>query len=87
MIGTGPLHGKPIETGLVIASTDPVAADAVGAKLFGFNADAVHHIWEAGRMGLGETEVDNMEFPALSLKDAIGIFTEAAYCERLQFQE
>ena len=85
MIGTGPLHGKPVETGLVIASTDAVAADTVGAKLFGFNADAVHHLWEAGRLGLGETETKKMDFPGLSLKEAVGIFTEAAYGQRLAF--
>jgi uncharacterized protein (DUF362 family) len=85
MIGTGPLHGQPVETGLVIASTDSVAADSVGAKLFGFNADAVHHLWEAGRLGLGETETEKMEFPALSLQEAVGIFTQAAYGQRLEF--
>ena len=32
MIGTGPLGGHAVETGLVIASTDAVAADVVGAS-------------------------------------------------------
>jgi len=36
MIGTGPLDGHAVESGLVIASTDPVAADVVGAQLLGF---------------------------------------------------
>jgi len=30
MIGSGPLGGYPVETGLVIASTDAVAADVAG---------------------------------------------------------
>jgi uncharacterized protein (DUF362 family) len=85
MIGTGPIEGYTFETGLVIASTDAVAADATGARLMGFYADAVHHIWEAGRLGLGETDVTKIEYPALSLKEAIGIFTEAAYGHRLDF--
>src|SRR2546429_7702490 len=55
MIGTGPLGGHAVETGLVIASTDALAADVVGAKLFGFGAQAVRHLWEASRLGLGET--------------------------------
>jgi uncharacterized protein (DUF362 family) len=83
MIGTGPLGGHTFETGLVIASTDALAADVVGARLLGFNPDAVHHIWEADRMGLGQTDTDAMDFPALSLKDAVEIFTEAAYGEKL----
>ncbi len=65
MIGTGPLGGHTFETGLVIASTDPGAADVTGARLLGFNPDAVHHLWEARRLGLGETDVEKINFPAL----------------------
>ena len=86
MIATGPLGGYPVETGLVIASTDAVAADSVGAKLLGFNTQAVRHLWEAGRLGMGETDVDRFDFPALDLKQAIGAFTEAAYGQRLTFE-
>jgi len=38
MIATGPTGGIPIETGLVIASLDAIAADCVGARLLGFTA-------------------------------------------------
>lgn len=42
MVGTGPSSGKSVDTpGLIIASTDPVAADAVGARLLGFLPQAV----------------------------------------------
>jgi uncharacterized protein (DUF362 family) len=70
---------------LIIASTDPVAADVVGAKLLGFQVQAVRHLWEAGRLGIGETEIDKIDFPALSLEDAIGAFTTAAYGKPLKF--
>ena len=86
MIATGPLGGHAVETGIVIASTDPVAADVAGARLLGFHAQAVRHLWEAGRLGLGETAADDMDFPALGLRDAIEAFTEAAYGERLTFE-
>jgi uncharacterized protein (DUF362 family) len=85
MIGTGPLGGHAVETGLVIASLDPLAADVVGAKLLGFSAQAVRHLWEADRLGLGESDIKKMDFPALSLKEAISIFTEAAYGKALSF--
>lgn len=65
MIATGPLGGHPVETGIVIASTDPVAADTVGAKLLGFDAQAVRHLWEAGKIGLGETDTEQIDFPAM----------------------
>jgi uncharacterized protein (DUF362 family) len=86
MIGTGPLGGHAVETGLVIASTDPVAADVVAARLLGFRPQAVRHLWEAGRLGLGQTEVEQMHFPALGLRAAIEAFTAAAYGERLSFE-
>ena len=84
MIGKGPLKGHTFETGLCLASTDALAADVVGARLLGFDVSAVHHLWEAGRLGLGETDTDLMDFPALSLEEAFGIFTEAAYGHRLE---
>lgn len=86
MIASGPLGGHAVETGLVVASTDALAADVVGAKLLGFNLQAVRHLWEASRLGLGESDTEKMEFPGLSLREAIQAFTEAAYGERLTFE-
>lgn len=86
MIATGPLGGHSVETGLVIASTDAVAADVVGAHVLGFHLQAVRHLWEADRLGLGETDVKKMRFPGLSLRQATEAFTEAAYGERLTFE-
>jgi uncharacterized protein (DUF362 family) len=86
MIGTGPLGGHVVETGLVIASPDPLAADVVGAKLLGFQVQAVRHLWEAGRLGIGETDLEKMVFPALPLDESIGAFTTAAYGKQLTFQ-
>jgi uncharacterized protein (DUF362 family) len=86
MIATGPLGGHAVETGIVIASTDPLAADVVGAKLLGFNLQAVRHLWEAERLGIGEGKTEEMEFPAMNMREAIEAFTEAAYGERLTFE-
>src|SRR5204862_5088472 len=58
MIATGPLGGHAVETGLVIASTDPLAADVVGARILGFKPQAVRHLWEASRLRIGETDED-----------------------------
>lgn len=86
MVATGPLGGHAVETGIAIASRDAIAADVVGARLLGFTPQAVRHLWEAGRMGLGETDLDAMDFPALPLREAIEAFTEAVYGERLDFE-
>src|SRR5918992_3498504 len=86
MIGTGPLGGHPVETGLVIAATDALAADVVGARLLGFTPQAVRHLWEAARLGIGESDFHRMRFPALSLGEAYRRFTQAAYGHRLAFE-
>lgn len=86
MIGTGPLGGHVIETGIAIGSTDALAADVVGARLLGFTSQAVRHLWEAARLGVGESDIQKMRFPALSLREGIGRFTEAAYGRRLDFE-
>lgn len=72
-------RGHPVETGLCIASTDPLAADAAGAFLLGFRAQAVRHLWEAAKLKLGGSDVDEFEYPALNIKKAFSIFTKAAY--------
>jgi uncharacterized protein (DUF362 family) len=79
MVGIGPIGGHTAETGLTIASTDAIAADTVGAKLLGFSDQAVRHLWEAGKIGLGETNIKNMTFPALDIEKAFNIFTEKVY--------
>lgn len=84
MIGRGPLGGYTFETGLVIASTDALAADAVGARLLGFNVQGVRHLWEAQRLGLGQANIQEMEFPAMGLQEAMAAFTELAYGKRLR---
>ena len=38
------------------------------------------------RLRLGESDTDCMRFPALSLSDAIGRFTEAVYGRRMDFE-
>jgi uncharacterized protein (DUF362 family) len=86
MIGLGPIGGHTVETGIVIASTDPLAADVAGARLLGFSCQAVRHLWEAAKLGLGETETERMTFPVLDLDEAFAAFTQAAYGHSLQLE-
>ena len=86
MIGSGPIGGHVVETGLAIASTDAVAADVVGARILGFWPQGVRHLWEAGRMGLGEADLDAISYPALDIIDAIEVFTSIVYGERRDFR-
>ncbi len=86
MIGTGPIGGKLVDTGQVIVSTDAVAADAVGARLLGFDSQGVRHIYEAAELGLGEADYSNIEFPAMSLEEAVTVFSEAAYGVKISLE-
>lgn len=86
MVASGPIGGFTAETGLVIASTDDLAADVVGAQILGFSLQAVRHLWEASRLGLGVADIAQMDFPALSMKAAIKAFTKKVYGRELTFE-
>jgi uncharacterized protein (DUF362 family) len=45
----------------LIASTDPVAADAYGAKMLGFAPEKIPHILIAHQMGLGEIDLQTLQ--------------------------
>lgn len=80
MIGTGPSNGKSVNTpGLIIASTDPVAADAVGARLLGFLPQAVAYLYGLHNDKLGEARVEYMDIKGLTIQEAEHIFSKAAY--------
>lgn len=53
--------GKPVEMDLVIAGTDPVAVDAVGAAVMGIPPDSVKHLRLAEERGLGTCDLKQIE--------------------------
>jgi uncharacterized protein (DUF362 family) len=55
MEGNGPISGEPIASGVLVFADDPVAADAVGASLMGFDPDQIPYLSEAGRF-LGQVD-------------------------------
>lgn len=84
MIGTGPSDGKAVDTeGLVIASTDPVAADAIGARLLGFLPQAVQYIYTLYKSNVGEADPKNMILKGITLEESEIIFSKAAYGEEI----
>lgn len=55
----GPAEGKPIKTNVIICGTDPVAVDAVAAKLAGINPHKIGYLKFAAKKGVGEiTNID-----------------------------
>lgn len=84
MIGTGPSDGKAVNTnGLMIASTDGISADAIGARLMGFLPQAVHYLYQLYQQGIGEVDPTKIEMKGISLEEAEGIFTMAAYGQKI----
>ena len=83
MIGTGPIFGKAVDTpSLIIASTDPVAADSVGARLLGFLPQGVNYLYGLYKDKLGEANPMNMTIKGIDLIEAEKIFSKAAYGDK-----
>ena len=83
MIGTGPIFGKAVDTpGLIIAGTDPVAADCIGARLLGFLPQAVNYLYMLYKDGLGEAEPQNMTIKGLDVVEAEKLFSKCAYGDK-----
>ena len=84
MIGTGPSNGIAVDTnGLIIASTDAVAADTIGARLLGYLPQAVHYLYSLSKCKVGEADPNQMIFKGISLEEAEIIFSEAAYHQEI----
>jgi len=56
MGGLGPVHGNPVKMDLIMAGRDPVATDAVAAKIMGFDPHSIYRIKKAAEKGIGEME-------------------------------
>lgn len=70
MEGNGPAAGRLRNAGLVIASNDCVACDAVFAELVGIEPLRIEMTAEAYRRKLGEADLSKIEVLGESLKDA-----------------
>jgi uncharacterized protein (DUF362 family) len=84
MIGTGPSDGKAVDTnGLIITSTDPVAADAIGARLMGYLPQAVQYLYTLYKQNVGEADPNKMTMKGIDLAEAEKIFSKAAYGQEI----
>ena len=54
--GRGPWQGKPVKMDTIIASTDPIAADATGGRVIGINPETIKHVKWLHEAGIGEIE-------------------------------
>ena len=62
--GNGPIDVDPVASGVLLLSTDPVAADAVAARLMGFDPRKIPIIARAAQLAdyrLGAASLDEIE--------------------------
>lgn len=68
MEGNGPDIGIPIDSKIIFASLDPVAADAVGARFMGIDVSEVPHIGLAAENNLGVSDLNNITVVGVDLE-------------------
>jgi len=61
MDGDGPSGGTRYHLGLIVASEDAVAADAVLSKIIGIKPDTVMTTKQAHQLGLGQADLDKID--------------------------
>lgn len=59
--GNGPWHATPIEHGVAIASTDPIACDRLGAELMGIDYSELKYLQWCAQAGIGEDDLDKIK--------------------------
>jgi len=75
----GEIHGDPVGMQLLIASPDPVAADAVGAAVMGFEEGEVGHIALAGKLGLGCASLEDIEISGPAIEQVRRRFRRSSW--------
>ncbi len=61
MEGAGPLNGKPVPWGVVVAGTDALAVDTLTAHLMGFEIDHIGYLSYCAQLGLGCSDLERIE--------------------------
>jgi uncharacterized protein (DUF362 family) len=61
MEGNGPASGNEVNLGWVLASFNPVAADALAAHLMGFGPEDIGYLWHLDQKGWGPIAITKME--------------------------
>jgi uncharacterized protein (DUF362 family) len=65
--GRGPWQGTPVKMDTIIASRDPVSADATGARIIGIDPESIDHVRWLSKAGLGE--INDIQIVGNSISD------------------
>jgi len=75
MEGMGPIHGKPVDLGLIISGKNPVTVDAACCHIMGFNPYAVEALWKAHQQGMGEIDPQKIRVLGENIENLRGKFS------------
>jgi uncharacterized protein (DUF362 family) len=67
--GMGPVVGKPVNLGLILASIDTVALDRVCMEIMDFTIDEVDYIKISGEQGLGCIDLEKIKIAGEKIND------------------
>jgi len=67
MEGNGPTAGSPVDMGLIIAGTSPLATDMVGASVMGFEPDEIPAFKLAHELKMTPANMSDIEIRGLSV--------------------
>lgn len=69
MEGIGPNHGKPIRSGVILASKDCIALDSVSSTLMGYSPNEIPMLRIAAERGLGTIDLNKITILGERLQD------------------
>jgi uncharacterized protein (DUF362 family)/Pyruvate/2-oxoacid:ferredoxin oxidoreductase delta subunit len=70
MEGEGPANGRPVDTGLILASRDPAALDWIGASVLGYDPRELPYLVDACSRGLWVSGPEDIELKGLRIDEA-----------------
>ncbi len=71
MEGNGPIMGSPVDLGVVIASTDFLAADTLAAHIMGFRLDEIGYLHYCSLDGMGVGDLSEMDIRGDDVEDCV----------------
>lgn len=78
MQGLGPSQGSKKFAGVVLASTDPVALDAVAVEVIGMRASEIEYLADAGARGLGQAGMEEINILGETVESVRVVFERPA---------
>ncbi len=77
-------HGRSVPMGVVIAGTDMVAVDTVGAAVMGVDPRTVRHVQLAAQRGLGISDLTQIAVLGTAIPAVAKPFSQALSLEKLR---